>query len=48
MSQSIYIYPKLLGKGAFGEVSLGLNKLTGRLLAVKKETKPRVPRKKKE
>jgi serine/threonine protein kinase len=39
MSQSIYIYPKLLGKGAFGEVSLGLNKLTGRLLAVKKETK---------
>ena len=35
----IHIYPKLLGKGAFGEVSLGLDQRNGRLLAVKKESK---------
>jgi len=39
MSSNIIIYPKLLGKGAFGEVSLGLHRSTKRLVAVKKESK---------
>jgi serine/threonine protein kinase len=33
------VYPKLLGKGSFGSVYLGLNKATGKLVAVKTEDK---------
>lgn len=33
------VYPKLLGKGSFGSVYLGLNKATGKLLAIKTELK---------
>ena len=36
---SYIIYPKLLGKGAFGTVYLGLHRDTGKLVAVKTETK---------
>ena len=33
------VYPKLLGKGSFGSVYLGLNQSTGKLLAIKTEQK---------
>ncbi len=36
---SYIIYPKLLGKGAFGTVYLGLHRDTGKLVAVKTEKK---------
>jgi len=36
---NLKIYPKMLGKGSFGEVYLGFNRSNGRLVAVKTEHK---------
>lgn len=45
MSENYIIYTKMLGKGVFGEVYLGLNKDTGSLIAVKTELKKDNPNK---
>ena len=34
-SLSFYKYGRLIGQGAFGKVNLGLNVLTGRVVAIK-------------
>lgn len=39
MSNNYFAYSQLLGKGAFGEVNLGLEKSTGKLVAIKSESK---------
>ena len=44
---SFYKYGRMIGKGAFGKVNLGLNILTGRVVAIKSFNKDNIKNKKK-
>jgi len=45
---SFYLYGRLIGQGAFGKVNLGLNVLTGRVVAIKSFNKKNLDKNKKE
>ena len=45
---SFYLYGRLIGQGAFGKVNLGLNVLTGRVVAIKSFNKKNLDKNKKD